>query len=222
VLSEGRFECKGHTKSFHHMSCGDKKCEGHAKLQKEMTFHGDSKSDRFYLNPYHMKLETKRLHYRVNPCTNCNFLRITSKGLSEFRCLGHKVKETQRLVLVGETGTGKSTLGNSLVGNNSFFEHGGLDAGTVKAKVAEGISELGDPLKVVDTQGFNDPKGRDFEHAKQMLSVIRSLGTVNAFLLVVNGMQVRWGEQTKIVLGYIAETFPGFTHNLLVVITRLP
>lgn len=137
-------------------------------------------------------------------------------------CLGHKVKETLRLVLTGETGTGKSTLGNTLVGSNVFNEHGGLDAGTTKAVVAEGMSELGDPLKVGDTQGFNDPKGRDFEHAKQMISVIKGLGLVNAFLLVVNGMQTRWGQQTLVTLEYIAETFPGFANNLILVVTRLP
>jgi len=169
-----------------------------------------------------MELDDKRRDYRVNPCTNCTFIRKTLKGLSEYVCLGHKLKQTLGLVLVGETGTGKSTLGNTLVGSTLFFEHGGLDAGTVKAKVVEGLSELGDPLKVVDTQGFNDPRGRDFEHAKQMISVIKSLGSVNAFLLVVNGMQVRWGQQTMTTLEYVAETFPGFAANLVVVISRLP
>ena len=75
-----------------------------------------------------------------------------------------------RLVLVGETGAGKSTLGNRLLGRGAFAVGGGFDAVTAAVRCEAGRWR-GRAVEVCDTPGFNDDGRRDGDTAAAILSV---------------------------------------------------
>ena len=71
-----------------------------------------------------------------------------------------------KLVLIGSTGVGKSTLGNMILGNEAFktgasFSH----AVTLTSVHKDGDFIYGGKVRVVDTQGYSDPAGTDYENS---------------------------------------------------------
>lgn len=129
-----------------------------------------------------------------------------------------------RLVVIGETGVGKSSLCNCLIPNTNFFQVCAklTVSGTTMAMTKPGKNFRGETVIITDTQGYNDTESRDFDHAKQMIKTIQDLGHVNAFLLVFNGQQARWNGATLDVLKLLAANFPSFWDNLIVVLNFMP
>jgi energy-coupling factor transporter ATP-binding protein EcfA2 len=129
--------------------------------------------------------------------------------------------ETDTIVIIGETGVGKSTLANAILGKQAFKHFTGLDAGTLKADYSYGylFNHPNNPqVRIVDTQGYNDPKGRDKEHAEQMIKLIKKFPEVRLFLLVFNGNNIRWNAATWDILSLFDKMFPEFWNNCLIVI----
>jgi hypothetical protein len=50
----------------------------------------------------------------------------------------------------------------------------------------------GDSYRVIDTQGYCDPQGNDFKNSQQMLHVLKEQTGISAFILVMNGNDIRW------------------------------
>lgn len=71
------------------------------------------------------------------------------------------------LVTIGETGVGKSQFSNMLLGRPEFLTGDSIEAVTQAAKTANGTllgRNSGVLLSVTDTQGYNDPGGKDYEN----------------------------------------------------------
>ena len=135
----------------------------------------------------------------------------------------HDKTDPLRLVVIGETGNGKSTLCNRILCSYVFRESASLvKAGTTQSKTKTGKNFRGETVTVTDTQGYNDCEGRDSEFAGQMIETIKAQGTVHAFLLVFNGSTARWNLATLDVLRLLAKNFPRFWNNLIVVLNFLP
>jgi predicted GTPase len=134
--------------------------------------------------------------------------------------------ESERLniVVLGETGVGKSTICNSLLNEPNKFEVGsGIEAVTLKAKGEDGqLLGNGADVKVIDTQGYNDPNNRDFENAKDMIALIKSLKEVRVFLIVLNGSNIRWNEATWNIFSLFHSMFPSFWRNVIMVVNFWP
>ena len=87
----------------------------------------------------------------------------------------HDKTDPLRLVVIGETGNGKSTLCNRILNAYVFRESAALiKAGTIKAKTKTGKNFRGETVTLTDTQGYNDCEGRDHEFAKQMIEAIQA------------------------------------------------
>ena len=105
-----------------------------------------------------------------------------------------------RLVIIGQTGAGKSTLANVLLGepvdcnNCTFPVCAGHDSCTKQTKYAVGqwLGE-GQLFTVVDTPGFGDSDNDDNILIDEMMDVLKNTveGT-NGIILLINGEEERF------------------------------
>ncbi|UJR16643.1 hypothetical protein I4U23_003543 [Adineta vaga] len=142
-------------------------------------------------------------------------------------------KHEINVVLIGETGSGKSTFINYLV---NYFYRGSLNslrvaiptayiranmnyisqenavADRTKSKTVEcqrySFEIQGQRFNFIDTPGTNDTNGRvqDVQNIEKVLAYIQSLNTITAIVLILNGTVARATINIKMLLTYIAHT----------------
>ena len=96
-----------------------------------------------------------------------------------------------RLVMIGASGTGKSTTCNSLCGSpDKYPTSSAATSLTFKTTVCP-VKWFGrddeEGLNLIDTPGLGDSEGRDAHHIENMVSELKRLKFVNGFLIVFNG-----------------------------------
>ncbi|CDW88614.1 gtpase imap family member 4-partial [Stylonychia lemnae] len=123
-----------------------------------------------------------------------------------------------RVVLIGSMGSGKSTLGNALVGREVFQTGYGQGSYTLESIEANGTF-FGRPISVIDTQGHDDSLGRDYYHSDQLLQLLKNKPFVNAFiyLLVLEGH--RMSDNSWQRLNLYRDSFVGFTDYVIFVVS---
>ncbi|CAG0902823.1 unnamed protein product [Darwinula stevensoni] len=132
------------------------------------------------------------------------------------------------IVLVGVTGSGKSTLGNILLGfepdqPEGFGTSSSSRSCTLDTETRNGFW-LGDkitPIRIIDTPGHGDCDGRDEHHREKMVKFLQAEGTVDAFVWIKNSQQPRYDKQEAEYFGILMKVFgPSLFKNLVVVFTR--
>jgi len=108
--------------------------------------------------------------------------------------------ERKRIVVIGSTGSGKSSLCNVIAGKDtqdSLFPVGhDMSSKTWQTTVAS-VKWRGDvndmDIDIIDTPGMDDPAGpdKDAKNIKEMVKKLKDLGTVNLFFVVFNGARPR-------------------------------
>lgn len=126
-----------------------------------------------------------------------------------------QIKHNLKILLLGETGVGKSSLGNFLLGQGLFKVNDTPDAVTLEIEKIER-----NELTIIDTPGFNSPRG-DIENFKNIMHYIKSLGELNGIIIVMNSRENRISEAIQTMLKMICNTFEyRYFNNISFVFTR--
>ena len=94
-------------------------------------------------------------------------------------------KENLKLVLIGETGVGKSQLGNFILRQERFnVGHGGNSETKSIQEEKDYIEKLNIDITIVDTQGFNDRETDDNKIMKNLISKFTEDKSIDGIILV--------------------------------------
>lgn len=122
--------------------------------------------------------------------------------------------------LLGGTGTGKSSTGNSLFKRNVFRVGSGVASQTRQPDVQVfPWRGAGPALRCVDLPGMGDSFGCDHQHLDHMVEVLSEVQYVHAFLLVLQ--LSRFDSYLQNMLIKFRDVFgEEFLHNVVVVFTH--
>ena len=119
------------------------------------------------------------------------------------------------LVIIGQTGAGKSTLANVLLGNPvecqncTFPVCDGLDSCTKKTKYAVGhwLTD-GAPFTIVDTPGFGDSDNDDVALTHELMVVLENvIEGCNNIVLLINGEEKRFDASLQHMVREMQDIF---------------
>ncbi|XP_060586166.1 GTPase IMAP family member 8-like [Ruditapes philippinarum] len=94
------------------------------------------------------------------------------------------IRNEIKVVMIGKSGNGKSSTGNTLLGYNGFTVGDSLNAVTEKCHIKKGCLETTQIIKVVDTPGTFDEDGSFGERALEIQKAVKICPNPNAFVLV--------------------------------------
>ena len=139
----------------------------------------------------------------------------------------NKLKERvlKILVLLGESGAGKSSLGNCLLALNpedGFKESTDTDSCTKRTSDIEGDWVTnGTRCVIIDTPGLNDSDNEDTELLRGIVMFLRDKGQINNFVVVRNGHMPRMNHSFKSMLSTFELSFgDDFWNHVVFAITH--
>jgi predicted GTPase len=112
------------------------------------------------------------------------------------------------LLLLGETGDGKSQLGNFILNNPKAFKvSDDIYPETKETKGDFGINGA-ENLFVIDTPGINDTEGKDKEYLEQMAEYVKKHNSLHSIIIVLNFEVDRLAIYLQDMLKIFIKMFP--------------
>ena len=135
-----------------------------------------------------------------------------------------KEKAVKSVVLLGESGTGKSSIGNCLLGLDStegFKVSRGTNSCTKETRELPGCWVTNQKeCAIIDTPGLNDSDNEDTEHIRRIVEFLRRREQVNSFLVVRNGHNPRMNHSFKSMLSTFELALgEHFWHNVILIVS---
>ncbi len=135
----------------------------------------------------------------------------------------YKLKEIYNIVVLGNTGVGKSSLLNMLGGKDDAFVVGDDTESVTQYSNSQVLRFMGKEsnilLRLIDTQGLSDTGGdkTDMVHIKNMVDTIRKLESIDLFLICLDGTNPRFTSYVRGTIDLFSQIFPDFLfHSVLV------
>ena len=117
------------------------------------------------------------------------------------------VKKTLKLVLIGETGIGKSKLGNFILQRENVFKVGDTSKSETKSIIEHNSNIDGMELTIMDTPGLNDTDCCDSEIMDIIVSKFQNDKSIDGIILVYSFTKTRKVDKDKELLKNLKTIF---------------